>query len=174
MSRPPNIKVPGRGKGRNIPPGYIIGRVSHGRGPLELIAPGNFGRLGLSSANAAAQKAAQAGFQFFAGGLLKAGELLGSGTWAHAQGFQNGIDGSSITSLTPAAVTAVFRIVAVVLGVPTDFGTITFAAGSTTGVLLFTVSPFTIPAGSPVQLYAPASADATLSSVTGVVMGYAA
>lgn len=50
MARTPNIRVPGRGAGRSIPQGYIIGRTSKGRGPLELINLNAAAGLGLATA----------------------------------------------------------------------------------------------------------------------------
>ncbi len=50
-------------------------------------------------------------------------------------------------------------------------GTITFAGGSTTGVVAWTVDPYVLPAGQTLSLYGPLTGDATLASISGRVIG---
>lgn len=169
-SKPPKIVVPGLSRGKGIPKGYLLGRVDSGRGPVQLVRGQQLMRLGIASASATNSKLAQCGFTFYAGGLMLSNEDLGSGSWAHDVTFQNGVDGSSIISQTPATSTAVFNIYALQISGPTLIGTITFSAGGSVGLLNFPAS-FTIPAGTAVRLNAPSPADATLASVTGTVVG---
>lgn len=170
MARTPNIRVPGRGAGRSIPQGYIIGRTSKGRGPLELLDQTTLAALGVATNKSVAPALHAAGFRFYVGGLPLTNEEIGSGVWGHDVSFQNGVDGSVITSLIAATSTAVWTIKVTVAGVLQSIGTITFAAGSTVGVLNWT-APVTISAGNPISLWAPNPQDATLASITGVVQG---
>lgn len=39
MAKPPRIVVPGLNRGQGVPAGYILGRSSSGRGPVELLRP---------------------------------------------------------------------------------------------------------------------------------------
>ncbi len=166
-----NIRLPGRGQGRNIPAGYLVGRASRGRGPMELIDSASLGQVGLASAKQVNAQAAQVGFRFFVGGRPAAGEEIGSGNWAYDVLFENGQSPTSqIVSLTPAHASAVWNIKILVAGVYTTIGTITFAAASMVGVLNWP-SPVTVPAGVPLSLWAPNPQDSTLASITGTVYG---
>ena len=166
-----NIRLPGRGQGRNIPAGYLVGRASRGRGPMELIDGASLGQVGIASKQSQNAQAAQCGFRFFVGGRPGAGERIGAGVWGHSVTFENGQSPTSvIASLTPATSSAVWQIETLIAGVWTVIGTITFNAASLVGVLNWT-APVTIPAGQQVALYAPASQDATLADITGTVYG---
>lgn len=167
-AKPPKIVVPGLSRGKGIPTGYFLGRVDGGRGPVQLIRGPQIGRL-VPAIAAAQNQLHTAGFTFYAGGLMLNGEDLGSGTWAHPVQFENGVGGTTVTSQVAATSTAVFTIY-VLTPTPVAIGTITFAAGSTVGVVNFPV-PYTVPAGQAIRLNAPSPADATLASVTGTVVG---
>ena len=169
----PKIQVPGRGPGRNVPNGVLIGRQPglSGRGPMQVLDLRQLVSMGLAGGKATSSRLAQAGFSFYAGGLLAAGEDLGAGSWGHAVTFTNGL-GSSVVSLAPATSMAVFDIYAITGGVPSVIGTITFSGGSTTGVVNFP-SLVVLPPNTTLRLNAPSSADATLASVSGTVYGFA-
>lgn len=167
IKRFPFLRVPGRGAGRSIPSGYLVGRVSTGRGPLEIVKPQ---QVGIATAKQVQSQFAQCGFRFNAGGLLLNNEDLGSGVWSHDVTFTNGL-GSVVTAQTAPTSTAIFNIYALHAGVPTVIGTITFAAGSLTGMVNFP-SVVVVAAGDAVRLNAPSPADATLASVTGTVYGF--
>lgn len=109
-------------------------------------------------------------FRFFIGSPPTANEELGSGNWGHDVSFDNGQPGSIITSLLPAASTAVLHIKTIVSGVLTEVGTITFAAAGKVGTLNW-IAPITITAGTPISLWGPSPSDATLGNITGVVQG---
>jgi hypothetical protein len=170
----PKVAVPGRGPGRNVPNNVLIGRQPGvgGRGPLQILDLLALKGMGLATAKSVGNQLNQAGFTFNAGGLLGNDEDLGEGTWGHAVTFTNGVAGSSVVAQYAATGTAVFDITAIISGVPTVFGTITFSAGGTVGVVNFPAL-FVIPLGGIVRLNAPSPADATLASVSGVVMGFA-
>lgn len=162
---PPNIKPVARGR---MPQGYLLGRVSHGVGPIEILDLNSQRQLGLASA-ASNPQANRAGFGFFIEGLMLADETIGSGSFSRQVTFLDG--GGSVTSLTPATASAAFRIQKISLGVPTDVGTITFAAGSSTGVIAWSGGQVAFDTGDVIKLFAPNPADTTLADVTGTVTG---
>lgn len=170
----PKIAVPGRGPGRNVPNGVLIGRQPGvgGRGPLQILDLTSLKGMGLATAKATQNQLSVCGFSFYAGGLLASNEDLGLGTWPHAVTFANGVAGTSVLSLIAATSMAIFDIYVITAGVPSVIGTITFAAGSMTGVVNFP-SLVVVPTGSLIRLNAPSPADATLASVTGRVTGFA-
>ena len=171
--RPINIKIPGLASKTGISgasKGVLLGRVG-GRGPVQVLRDIHFQQMGLVTKGQIPPPTT--GFNFYAGGLMLSNEDIGQGVWSHDETFENGIAGSIITSLFPAAATAVFDIYQIVGGVPSVIGTITFAATSTAGVLNVP-APVTVSAGNPVRLNAPNPADATLASVSGTVIGIAA
>lgn len=166
-----NIRMPGRGKGRNAPAGYLVGRVSHGRGPLELIDQAALAALGIATTKGVAATTNSAGFRFYIGGRPGAGEEIGSGNWGHDVFFENGQTPTSvIAALVAATSSAVFDIKIQMAGVYTTIGTITVGAASLIGVLNW-LAPVTITAGTPISLWAPAVQDTTLANITGSVYG---
>lgn len=166
------IKIKGRGqRGATVPGGVIWGRVPGSRpGDLQPLTIRELKLFGIGGQNQATASLAQAGFQFFAGGLLAAGELLGAGSWSRDVTFTD-TDDYHFTSLVPAAASAVFHIKAYVLGVLTVVATITFALGSTVGIVAWSGGSFTFPASTVLYLYAPVVADVALSDVTGREVG---
>jgi hypothetical protein len=151
-----------------MPTGYLIGRVSHGVGPLELLGNLQQRQLGISTA-ASNPQANRAGFGFFIEGLMLADEVIGSAGWGRQITFLDG--GGNVTSLTAAAADAAFRIQKISLGVPTDVGTITFLAGTMTGVIAWSGGQVAFDTGDVVKLFAPNPADVSLADVTGTVNG---
>jgi hypothetical protein len=116
---------------------------------------------------------ARSGFGLFAGGLLSAGELLGEAVWGFSITFQSPDTASVAACDYPATASAVLKLVTLVSGVPTAVGTITFAAGSLSGVVAFSAS-VTIAEGVGLQVIAPNPADATLANVRASINGSAA
>lgn len=161
---PPNIKPVQRGR---MPKGYIIGRTSHGTGPLELLGVLGLRQAGISTA-ASNPQANHAGFGFFIQGLMLDGETIGSGSWGKTITF---LDGGSVTSQVPAHATAVFTIQKIVGGAPSNVGTITFAAGSTVGVIAWSGGQVSFSTGDVVRLIAPNPHDPALADVTGNIDG---
>lgn len=164
---PPPIKV--RGVRQVIPPGYILGRL-RGSGDVELLNLRDLRQFGVATKAEHDQATKKAGFGFFAGGLLDAGETLGTGAWAHEITFSHGDPDTLVTARFAATATAVLLIKTIVAGVETTGGTITFNAGSTNGVVAF-IPALVVPAATQLKLYAPAVADATLAEITGIVTG---
>lgn len=158
---PPKIKPVPRGR---MPSGYIVGRTDSGTGPLQLLDATSLRQLGIL------KQMPKAGFGFFIEGLQADGELIGAGALGSNVSFLDG-DGA-ITATIPAAALTVMRIVAILAGVPTDVGTITFQAASATGLVEWTGGQYDYVAGTILQLYAPNPADLALSDVTGTVMGF--
>jgi hypothetical protein len=111
------------------------------------------------------------GFGFFVGGLMLDGELLGMGIFDKDISFPSTVNTNAVKSLFPATASAVFDIKAVIAGVETQVGTITFAAGSSDGVVVWSPNPYTLPANTPLKLYSPSARDITLSMVTGLCPG---
>jgi len=170
--RPVKARAPGRGSGRNIPSGVLLGRLpGAGKGDVQLLQLGNLQSMGIATQVQIQQQFSRAGFGFFDSGVLPSGLLLGSGVWARNVVFGGAGSSYTITSLIPAAATAVFHIYALPGGVPTLIATITFSAGSKVGVLAWTSPPYTLIAGTSLQLYAPSPADTQLASVSGLVNG---
>lgn len=168
---PPKIRI--RGARASIPAGSLIGRVQGGRvGELQVLRPQDLARMGLG-ANASQQRAANlSGFTFFEEGLMLAGELLGQGAWAHDVQFSTGAAGDAVHSEVAATADAALTVWAPDLSnIYVQVATITFAAGTTTGVIAWTPGPFLLLGGKILKLYGPAVADLTLAGVTGVVVG---
>jgi hypothetical protein len=165
---PPKIRI--RGARSPIPQGYILGRSSGGTGEVQLLNIQQLRGMGIATHADVKSSVRTAGFGFYAGGLLKAGELLGTAVYSRNVTWLSGVAGDAVTSLLPAHAPAVFTMVAVVGGSPTTVGTITFAAGSMVGVVAWT-SGFVLVAGAPLKLYAPAAADSTLADISGVIVG---
>lgn len=116
--------------------------------------------------------AAQSGFGFFVGGLMTNNELLGACDFPQAMTFTNGDPKSIVKTLSPAAVDADMTFVANPAGgAPATVGTIHFAAGAFSGTVAWSASPYTLPAGYVLLLYAPSPADVQLSLVSGTING---
>lgn len=163
--KPPNIIMAGlRG---SIPPGYLLGRKAGGVGPVQLISPDEAVAAGLVPRPTPPPPV---GFGFTVDGLMSDHELIGSGVFSRDIEFSGGGNtGTTISCLLPATSSAAFTIIATLSGVPTQIGTITFAPGALSGVVAFTDT--VLPAGSPLTVYAPTPADATLGTVTATVTG---
>jgi len=146
-----------------IPSGYFLGRVDAGEGPAQLIAIDDV----IRAAGGGKTNVPAVGFGFYDGGRLNDHELLGAATFSRNVKFP-GSRSSTVTAVIPASAMAVFTMVDPTL---TTVGTITFAAGSTTGVIAWSPSPYTLAAGQPLQLYAPTPADPALAFISGLVNG---
>lgn len=161
-----------RGARASIPPNVLVGRAKGSRvGELQVLSPQDLRRMGIGSSADAQRSANLAGFTFFEEGLMLDKELLGQGSWSHDTAFVSGAAGDTVTSEVAAAADASLTMWAPDGGgIYIQVGTIAFAAGSTTATVTWTAG-FVLPAHKILKLYAPTPADATLSGVTGTVVG---
>ncbi len=112
------------------------------------------------------------GFGFFCQGLLSANVQVGAAIYGFGISFDDTNTDNIFVSAVPATASAVFNLVAPdIHGLPSVVGTITFAAGSKTGTLAWTTNPYTLPARTSLQLFTPATADATLADISGLCFG---
>jgi hypothetical protein len=161
---PPNIRI--RGVRLTVPPGYVIGRSSPGRGPVQLLDVRNLGRIGV--AGQAALAVTHAGFGFTAEGLFADNEFLGQAVWGKDVTFTSADTDSFLVAGLAATSTAAFRFYSSALVL---LGTYTVAAAGAHGVLSWITDPYTHPAGTPMLVYAPTPNDATLGNVNAIVSG---
>ena len=119
------------------------------------------------TANEALAESREAGFGFFTTGLYANNELLGQGVFTAAITFPLESLPSVAIATVPAAATSALRLV--VGG--TEVGTITFAMGATAATIAWSSPPYTLPADTPIQLFAPLIADTQLSGVNGLLLG---
>ena len=169
----PGNRIKIRGARSPIPGGTVMGRrivAGAPRGDMYPMTLNDLQGIGVAGAAAVAAVASKAGFSFFEEGLMLAGELLGQGSWPHPTTF-SGFDPQSFVCASPAASSSALLIKVVTAGVPTTAGTLTYAAGALIGALVWSPEPTIIPAGSLIQLYAPAVADATLAGCSGSITG---
>ena len=113
----------------------------------------------------------ETGFGFFAGGNLAAGELLGSAVYPFDMLFPGTSWASEIKSEFPATSTAVFTMVNT--STSAVVGTITFSAGSATGVVAWSpTSPYTLPATQRLWIFMRHLCPIrTVAYVTGLIQG---
>lgn len=164
--KPPNKTL--RGIRDSIPPGYLLGRVSKGVGPVELISSGQAQAAGIVPTPS---PPSPVGFGFTVDGLMTDHQLIGSGVFSRDVNFSGaGNTGTSVKNILAATSSAAFTIYATLSGVPTLIGTITFAPGAFVGVVNFP-SAVLVPAGSAITLYAPTPADPTLGTITATITG---
>lgn len=165
-------KIRIRGARSSIPQGTIIGRAKGSRvGELQVLGPGDLARMGFANAAQVNKLANLAGFTFFEDGLMLVKELLGQGSFSHDTAFVSGASGDTVTSESAAAADAALTMWAPDSGgIYVQVGSITFAAGTKVGVVVWTAG-FVLPAHKIIKLYAPTPADATLAGVTGTVVG---
>lgn len=169
MSLPPRIKLQ---RAKTMPTGYLLGRTSGGQGDVELLGPQQLRSLGIAHQTELLQRTTNAGFGFFIEGLMLAGETLGSAVFPFDVTFTDGNVDTTVTSLTPATAGAVLKLNSVdAAHIPYNVGSITFSAAGTVGVVTWVSGSFVLLAGRAITLVAPAAADATLASVTGIVTG---
>lgn len=170
--KPPNIRVRGlRAKG--IPPGYILGRSSQGKGDVELLNLGQLRKFGVSTKGSAVHSVSRAGFGFNAQGLLNPGEVIGAGVWGFDITFSDTDDQTLATALIPASVARDFTFIGLdPSNIPSVVGGIHFAVGVPAGVVSWVGGSFLNLAGKPLQVVAPAVADASLADVTAIVSGF--
>lgn len=169
------IRVPGL-SGRGIPEGYILGRLRGAKhGDVQLLDLGHLRQFGVAGGASTKKDQSVSGFTFNETGLMLANELLGTGSWPHDVTFTNDFtDQTLVQSDFSPTVSGVMRILATILGVPTQVGSITFTAGTPpiTAAVSWVSSPYVHLAGNPMSLYAPLVANATLANCHGVVAGY--
>lgn len=171
---PPRIRVPGRGGGRSIPPGYIVGRVSARRGPTELLKITDIlaGAAAVAAgAGGANGGAGAAGFTATMNGLPTANGRAGPITWADSTIFAASCTITGTCTFPPTS-NVVWTLIAMIAGVPTTVVTITWEAGLPGPPVLFVpAGSFTLPAGAPTYIQQPASPDATFADATATVTG---
>lgn len=160
----PRIKI--RGIRQVVPTGYLLGRISSGAGDAELLNLQSLRQFGVAASSDVQQAVSAIGFGFYAGALLLNNELLGTAVFNHDVLFEDGGDGSAVNALVPPASAAVFNMK---VGL-TTVGTIQI---STSGVatIVWSGGSYVLTAGTPLSLYAPTPADATLASVSGIISG---
>lgn len=164
----PKIRL--RGIRSRIPKGYILGRTSSGKGEVELLDLRQLRAIGVASASSVARNKSPIGFGFFIEGLMTDHELIGAVVFGSDVTFTDGASGTIVSAMGPAGASAALTLV-VNNPAATTVGTITFAAGGTTGVVAWTAGEYTLPAGTQMQLYAPTPADVSLSDVAGTIIG---
>lgn len=172
--RPPNIRVPGRGGGRGIPPGYLVGRVSARHGPAELLKITDIRAAAAATAAGAGGAnggAGAAGFTATMNGHPTANGRAGPITWADSTIFAASCTITGTCTFAPTS-NVVWTLTAMIAGVPTTVLTITWEAGQTgPPVLSVPAGSFTLPAGTPTYIQQPASPDATFADATATVTG---
>lgn len=170
---PPKIRI--RGARASIPAGSLIGRVKGSRrGELQVLRPQDLVRMGIGSSSVQQREAKAVGFSFFEAGLMLDHELLGQGSWSHDTTFVSGAAGDTVVcEIAPTADASLEMWVPDTFGVFYKAGVITIAAGTLTGVVVWTPT-LVLPTAKLLKLYAPSPADASLAGVTGTVVGYRA
>jgi hypothetical protein len=166
----PLNKVP-RTTTQQAPTGYIIGRASPGVGPLEFLNLRDLQQLGVASKADAGAGSTQHGFGFSIQGRPSDGQVIGIAVFPKPMTFTSAATGDAVVSTTPAHASAVFSLLTPVSGVFTQVGTITFAAGSTTGVVAWSGGQYTLAANAQLKMVAPAIQDPALSDISGKVVG---
>lgn len=167
---PPKIRLRGL-RSPNVPPGVLLGRLpGGGTGEVQLLNLQQLRLLGVNTKGSGSAAQAAAGFGFTVGGKPTADQLIGIGIWGEAITFATADARDVVTALIPATATATFTIWALnALNVPTQYGTITFAAGVTTATVAWSPNPFALAKGAQLKVYAPADQDATLADISAIV-----
>lgn len=171
MSGVPRI-VP-RKTASQAPPGYILGRrPGTGIGPAEWLDINTLRSMGIASLADAAAGSVEHGFGFSISGRPTAGQIIGIASFPFVMSFFSADPGDSVGSGVAATGTPAFLIQTQVSGIWTTEGTITWSAGGVVGAVAFSPSnPWVLPANQQFRLVAPASQDATLSDISGRVVG---
>ncbi len=168
-NQPIDIRI--RGARASIPTGKLLGRIGTGVGEIQLLDLSHLRSMGVATTADIANNVKQPGFGFFAGGLLLNNEFLGVAVFSVDVTFTSGDPDAIITCLTAATNTAVFNLLAVIAGVPTNVGTITFAPGAFKATIAWSGGSYTLPAATQLRLYAPTPNDVTLGDISGLVVG---
>jgi hypothetical protein len=158
------LEVLGQGIVAALGDGTGVGRTITG-GPGISVADGD----GIAG-NPTIYRLGPDNFGFNIGGLMTAGEYLGSAVYDDDVLFPSVLKPPVVVSEFPATASAVFNIKSRTGAVETQRGTITFAAGGTTGTVAWS-GVYTLPAGDRIKLYGPTPKDTTLSMITGLVPG---
>lgn len=169
---PPRIRLRGL-RSPGTPGGYILGRLpGSGQGEVQLLDLNHLRQFGIAAGAAKQTAITIHGWGFYAGGLLNAGELLGTAVYGFNVTFTTGAAGDTFTALVPAAADAQFTLwTPNALLIPTQVGTIDFPAGSAVGTITWSPDPFLLLKGAQLKLYAPAAADLALADVSGLCYG---
>ena len=156
---------------QQAPSGYILGRKSPGNGPVELLNLADLQAFGIASKQQAAAGSAVDGFGFSICGRTGAAQIICTGVFAKDITFVSLDPGDIVTAGVAATSSAAFSVQAVISGIFTEVGQITFSAAGTIAAVTWNTGQFTLPAGTQLRLVAPASQDATLSNIAGKVVG---
>ena len=155
-----------------IPQGYVVGRAAGaGKGPMQLLGLNELQSMGVASAAQAAAGSAVHGFGFSISGLPGAGQVIGIATFPYQMTFTSADPGDVVNSTVAATGTPAFQMQVQVSGVWTQVGTITWAAAGYVGAVAWTGGSYVLAANTQMRLVAPASQDATLSDISGKVVG---
>lgn len=107
-------------------------------------------------------------------GTLSGGQIVCQHSVVRNLSLAAGFPGSQAYAITAPAAQAVFVVNRLVSGTPTQIGTVTFAAGSNTGVFASTSgAAYTASPGNVIQIQAPATADSSMASVSITLLGLA-
>jgi hypothetical protein len=169
VAKPPNIRIPGLRRGQGVPTGYLVGRVSSGHGPAELISVQQLARLGVkSSKNGSNALGNQAGFTFSISGVVPANTLIGVGSWSKALTFHNGDTNNSGVAISNPASDYRFRML------DNTLAQVGFIDVTTAGVwsVVWTSDPLSWAAGTPMQVWTQVAPDGALAGVNARVVGY--
>lgn len=153
--------------------GFILGRKSQKVGDVELLSAADLKAMfGLADRRDLVTRTQNAGFGFFAGGVLFDNENLGTASYPFDITFRDGNVNTVVSCLVAPTGTATFKLMSLdSFNLPVQVGSIVFLAGVTTGTVTFVGGEHILVAGKTITLLAPSPNDATLGSVTGTVTG---
>jgi hypothetical protein len=152
--------------------GFILGRGSPGVGPVELLDLQALRQFGIASkADAAAGGSTLHGFGFSISGRPSAGQVIGIAVFPNDITFVSEDPNDVVTSTVAATSSAAFSVQALISGVFTEVGQITWGAAGKTGTVTFDGGQYLLSAGTQLKLVAPNPQDTTLSDIAGKVVG---
>lgn len=172
--KPPNIRLRGL-RSPDVPAGFLLGRLpGTGSGEVQLLSMSQLRQFGLASkgdTNAATATLKPENAWFDAGGLLAAAELLGEWAFPRDVTFNTGNADTFFTAILAAASDSDLPLYSNASGSFVQIGHVHYAAGALTGSLVLTSNPMVLAAHDRIRLTAPASPDATLSDLYGLIAG---
>lgn len=164
-------KRPIRGIRDSIPGGFVIGRIGKGRGAPTLIpfTPNSSG--GVGGGGGGGSGATTIAIEIFAGGLMRANEVVGQLIAPVVFTLPATLTGSLAKAVTASSgtVVLVIRKATGVGGLGTSIGTLTFTT-SATGVFSF-AADVAFAVGDRLLLVCPSPADVGLADTTILFMG---
>jgi len=182
----PDIAV--RGVRQSMPTGYVIGRVSDGVGPPELIPISTLSFKQIASglvqqAGASSKFVCWLGFALAGGGTAVLGSQVGYGAVAPVTATFPTTTAAEITAVCDVAPLANYVLYVInniteyenagAKGSPNGIiATITFAANSTTGTISWAAGSVSVPLGTYLYfLTSPTSKDATIQGINILLAG---